>query len=530
MGLIYSATESSNLMSNLTTNLSLARTTITQLRTGSQQVVQAVDDKKLSGAAYQAGKGLFSDLIIPTINRVNTAVQGIQSDLNLYSSAHQMIASEGYLDEENLSGQIRAKTFAKQSIDNHAQTIRQIANTSILPGITEMLSDFHRNLMRMADSLQEDIYKLQRKQQKLHAFNSQTSGLFNNSLLELKLAMQSVLVLNQTTIKTDGSYVLPKGVDGSWFEKYKPNGQALLEESSNNAYLELYAEIEKLVQPLKDGKTDTIRRLEMLLSNYPDALVNKLASNDEFLMLANHLPSGMKNKLFSGLAKYEMFGKAVAQGKWIPKIDTIGKAYLHFTKFTSPVKTYVSEALKKSQFVQGAKNWGVAKGLGTAGQVATYAQLGVTFAANAVNEYGKTGSVGKGIIGGGIEMVKSIGPLEGMTIGSAIGGAIGTAIPIPFLGTVSGAVGGALIGGAIGGINKLVQFVKPDIYDSAKDGAYSLHDKASEAISDVTKKMGKSVTQNISTVKRVFSNIQVVGKSIGKVLSSVKLLGVSVNG
>ncbi|WP_324250215.1 hypothetical protein [Enterococcus sp. 1001283B150225_161107_E12] len=39
MGLIYSATESSNLMSNLTTNLSLTRTTITQLRTGSQQVV-----------------------------------------------------------------------------------------------------------------------------------------------------------------------------------------------------------------------------------------------------------------------------------------------------------------------------------------------------------------------------------------------------------------------------------------------------------------------------------------------------------
>ena len=239
MGLIYSATESSNLMSNLTTNLSLARTTITQLRAGSQQVVHAVDGKKLSGAAYQAGKGLFSELIIPTIHRVNTAVQGIQSDLNLYSSAHQMIASEGYLDEENLSGQIRAKTFAKQSIDNHAQTIRQIANTSILPGITEMLSDFHRNLMRMADSLQEDIYKLQRKQHKLHAFNFQTSGLFNNSLLELKLAMQSVLVLNQTTIKADGSYVLPKGVDGRWFEKYKPNGKALSEESSNNAYLEM---------------------------------------------------------------------------------------------------------------------------------------------------------------------------------------------------------------------------------------------------------------------------------------------------
>ncbi|MGL9845986.1 hypothetical protein IGJ91_001117 [Enterococcus sp. DIV0765f] len=512
MGLIYSATESSNLMSNLTTNLSLARTTITQLRTGSQQVVQAVDDKKLSGAAYQAGKGLFSELIIPTINRVNTAVQGIQSDLNLYSSAHQMIASEGYLDEENLSGQIRVKAFAKQSIDNHAQTIRQIANTSILPGITEMLSDFHRNLMRMADSLQEDIYKLQRKQQKLHAFNSQTSGLFNNSLLELKLAMQSVLVLNQTTIKADGSYVLPKGVDGSWFEKYKPNGQALLEESSNNAYLEMYAEIEKLVQPLKDGKTDAVKRFEMLIKNYPDAFVNKLASNDEFWMLANHLPSGMKNKLFSGLAKYEMFGKAVAQGKWIPKIDTLGKAYQNFTKFTSPVKTYVSEALKKSQFVQGAKNWGVAKGLGTAGQVATYAQLGVTFAANAVNEYGKTGSVGKGIIGGGIEMVKSIGPLEGMTLGAKLG------TFVPFIGNGVGAA----IGFTAGLVNKGIQLLAPDVYDRGKTWAYEVYDRSTE-------KIGKAIEQSTNTVKYMNKEIQQVGKSIGNALSSIKLPEINFN-
>ncbi|MBO0461701.1 hypothetical protein JZO83_08045 [Enterococcus sp. DIV1298c] len=512
MGLIYSASESSNLISNMTTNLSLARTTIDQLRTGSQQIVQAVDGKTLSGAAYQAGKGLFSELIIPTVNRVNNAVQEIQSDLNLYSAAHQIVASEGYLDEENLSGQIRAKSFAKQSIENHAQTIRHIANISILPGITEMLTDFHRNLMRMSDSLQEDIYKLQRKQQKLNAFNSQTSGLFNNSLLELKLAMQSVLVLNQTTVKADGSYTLPKGVDGSWFEKYKPNGQTLLEESSTNAFLELYGEIEKLVQPLKEGKTDAIKRLEMLVSNYPDALVNKLASNDEFWMLTNYLPSGMKTKLFNCLTKYEMFGKTVAQGKWLPKIDTIGKAYQNFTKFTSPVKTYVSEGLKNSHLIQGAKKWGVAKGLGTVGQVATYAQLGVTFAANAVNEYGKTGSIGKGIIGGGIEMVKSIGPLEGMTLGAKLG------TFVPFIGNGVGAA----IGLTAGLVNKGIQLLAPNVYDRGKTWAYEVYDRSTE-------KIGKAIEQSTNTVKYMNKEIQQVGKSIGNALSSIKLPEINFN-
>ncbi|MGG5310497.1 hypothetical protein [Enterococcus sp. DIV1304_2] len=510
MGLIYSATESSNLISNMTTNLSLARTTIDQLRTGSQQIVQAVDGKTLSGSAYQAGKGLFSELIIPTVNRVNNAVQGIQSDLNLYSAAHQIVSSEGYLDEENLSGQIRAKSFAKQSIENHAQTIRHIANISILPGITEVLTDFHRNLMRMSDSLQEDIYKLQRKQQKLNAFNSQTSGLFNNSLLELKLAMQSVLVLNQTTVKADGSYTLPKGVDGSWFEKYKPNGQTLLEESSTNAFLELYAEIEKLVQPLKEGKTDAIKRLEMLLRNYPDALVNKLASNDEFWMLTNYLPSGMKTRLFSFLTKYEMLGKTVAQGKWIPKIDTIGKAYQNFTKFTSPVKTYVSEGLKNSHLIQGAKKWGIAKGIGTAGQVATYAQLGVTFVSSAVNEYGKTGSVGKAVKGGGIDMVKSIGPLEGMTIGAKIGGVVGTIVP--GAGNATGAFVGCVVGGLFGLGNSIVQSIWPDRYDKWKNSVYQKEDN---------KKSNNKLELDNLKLRSTNWNVSASGKPFGKKMNFV---------
>lgn len=92
---------------------------------------------------------------------------------------------------------------------------------------------------------------------------------------------------------------------------------------------------------------------------------------------------------------------------------------------TNPIKTYVSESLKSSQFIQSAKDWGVAKGLGTAAQVATYAQLGVTFVPSGVDEYGKTGSIGKGVIGGLIDTVKSVGPLEGMTIGAAVAGPLG---------------------------------------------------------------------------------------------------------
>ncbi len=214
--------------------------------------------------------------------------------------------------------------------------------------------------------------------------------------------------------------------------------------------------------------------------------------------------------MISGLEKYKAFGQAIAHGKWIPKIDTLGKGYQWFSKMTNPIKTYVSESLKHSKFIQRAKSWGVAKGLGTAAQVATYVQLGVTFVSSTVNEYGKTGSIGKGVIGGAIDTVKSVGPLEGMTIGGAVAGPPG-----------------AILGGIVGGANKVAQFIWPNAYDDIKDGAYKLYDKSTKIINGVSKKVGKAAEQSFNTVKQVYDDVQEVGKTIGKALSSVEIPKIS---
>ncbi|MGX7243912.1 hypothetical protein ACWOC1_03560 [Enterococcus quebecensis] len=365
-----------------------------------------------------------------------------------------------------------------------------------------MLKHAQNRLNRMANSMQDDIDKVQKKIKKLHDFSSQTNGLFSNSLNELSIAMQGVLVLNGTVVNSDGSYSLPKGTDKSWFSKMHPNSNKILGQSSTNTFLELYKQTEALLKPVKGGKTDNIKRFEMLLKLYPASVVKKLLANDEFWMLANKLPSGWQTKLINGLAKYEAFGKAVVQGKWIPKVDTLGKAYEYFGKITNPIKTWVGESLKNSQFVQGAKQWGVAKGLGKAATVATYAQLGITFVSSGVEAYGKTGSIGKGAIGGAIDTLKSVGPLEGMTIGAAAGGPLGAAI-----------------GGALGGINVAAQFINPHLYDDMKDGAYKLYDKGAETV----KNIGKGISQGVDTVKNVFKDVGNTGKALGEAISSIKL-------
>ncbi|MEI5993267.1 hypothetical protein [Candidatus Enterococcus mansonii] len=77
----------------------------------------------------------------------------------------------------------------------------------------------------MSNTFEEDIRELQKKLEKLHQFSSQTNSLFASSLNDMKIAMQGVMVLNNTVVNSDGTYQLPAGVDSSWFNQLKEKKQ-----------------------------------------------------------------------------------------------------------------------------------------------------------------------------------------------------------------------------------------------------------------------------------------------------------------
>lgn len=221
MGLIYSSSESSKLMGALAKNLASGKEALTQLKTGSQTIVEAVDGKSLSGAAYTAGKGLFSELIIPTIKRVTNAADTIEQELQTYKTEDALISSEGYLSEDNLNQQIALKNAMKLSIEGASFVVKLQIKSNPIANILDSLFDFQKNLNQMSENIEQDVADLNRKLKKLHDFSSGTSHLFSTSLNDMKVAMQSVLVLNNTTVKSDGTYSLPAGTDKSWFTKLK---------------------------------------------------------------------------------------------------------------------------------------------------------------------------------------------------------------------------------------------------------------------------------------------------------------------
>lgn len=219
MGLVYVSSESSKFISALDTNLKAGKEAMNQLKTGSQKVVSAVDGNQLAGAAYTAGKGLFSELIIPTITRTTNALEKVEQELQTYKAADSFVSGEGKLDEDKLNREIQTLQSMKRSIDSTRDFVQSLSRNNPAANMIDTFLGIQRNLTRQSETMQSNIQDTEKKLRMLREFNGQTSSLFQNSLNELKIAMQSVLVLNNTTVNTDGSYSLPEGVDKSWFEK-----------------------------------------------------------------------------------------------------------------------------------------------------------------------------------------------------------------------------------------------------------------------------------------------------------------------
>ena len=90
MGLIYHPSESQGLVSALNANIATAQEMIDKLNRASQHLIEALNGKSLSGAAYTAGKGLFSELILPTISKTSEALEKVKSDAKQYEGYYSL--------------------------------------------------------------------------------------------------------------------------------------------------------------------------------------------------------------------------------------------------------------------------------------------------------------------------------------------------------------------------------------------------------------------------------------------------------
>ncbi|EAD1188010.1 hypothetical protein Q887_07680 [Listeria monocytogenes] len=322
MGLIYSSDDSQQLIEALSKNLASGKDVITQLKVGSKQIIKAVDGRTLSGAAYTAGKDLFVNLVLPTIEKVTSACDTIEQELHRYQLSNSIVSSEEYLDEDNLKQQIEAKKDMMASVERTATIMNIMMRSSVAKALFDTAQNCKRELDRISEVLQQDIEELQKKLEKLYEFDGETKKLFTSSLDGMKLAMQGVLILNNTDVNSDGSYQLPTGIDKSWFTELKS-------EKQQNEMLE-------------KEKNAAIKELNELFEKNPAVAIEKIKNNDRLfgyvIGALDKFPEGLQNAAL---------GVFIAQESWNKLPKDVSTKVLNSPKFA----TYISKTSIATQAI-----------------------------------------------------------------------------------------------------------------------------------------------------------------------------------
>ncbi|HEL1093651.1 TPA: hypothetical protein TVG13_001948, partial [Streptococcus equi subsp. zooepidemicus] len=103
MGVTYSAAESKALIQAMTNNIQIANEITDRLSSGCDHLIASLDSGELQGAAYTASRGLFTAIIIPSIKKLQAAIDAIQVELTTYQRADAQIARYGTLDRDHLT-------------------------------------------------------------------------------------------------------------------------------------------------------------------------------------------------------------------------------------------------------------------------------------------------------------------------------------------------------------------------------------------------------------------------------------------
>ena len=222
MGVKYSSSESSLLIEAMNSNIEIANEITDRLSSGSDHLISALDSGELQGATYTAGKNLFSEIIIPSIKKLQSAVDDIQTELTSYKNADAVISGFGELDLDDLK--IQKETRENQLAEVKSQIRENEKLISLIGALgTGNLGDHlskNNSFHELEYQLQMGIDELKDKIEKLEWFVLQVSQYFSDSLEVLSLAIQGATQLSKIIVDSNGNYYVD-GVDMAWFDKMR---------------------------------------------------------------------------------------------------------------------------------------------------------------------------------------------------------------------------------------------------------------------------------------------------------------------
>ena len=195
---------------------------------------------------------------------------------------------------------------------------------------------------------------------------------------------------------------------------------------------------------------------------------------------------------------------ALKSSKWASKFS---KVLAPFTKGLKHVKTAASFLM--GEYATGignaAKDFIKSDKLKIGGETLAWSVLAVEEGVNIYKNYNNSktdskttvGKIGKSVIGGTIDTISNVGPLDGMWLGAKLGAKAGPK------GLIFGTVGGL----ALGTLNLIGSAVAPEFKKSVYDGVKNFAYGAVDVVESGVESIGNGIHQGLETVKSVGKNV-----------------------
>lgn len=217
MGMRFSTQDSEQLIQAMKNNVQIANTVTDRLSSGCDHLIQTLNSGELEGAAYTAGKGLFSEVIIPSIKKLQSAIDDIQAEISAYEYAHSVVAEYDTLDMNNLKKQLNIKYQQLDEVEAQLRRNQDFFHQTQSLFVGNLGDVWAQNyaLEQLKQHLEIGIEDVKTRINKLEWFVSDVSKYFSDSLQVLNLAIKGATELSKLTVDINGNYY-SNGADMSW--------------------------------------------------------------------------------------------------------------------------------------------------------------------------------------------------------------------------------------------------------------------------------------------------------------------------
>ncbi|EPI20474.1 T7SS effector LXG polymorphic toxin [Enterococcus faecium] len=207
MGLIYHPNESQELVANFQANIATCEQILNHLKTGNTHLVNALNSNQLSGVAFTAGKGMFTQLVMPTVEKADTAIQEMKQKLQQYIH-YTGVAGGEILDEDKLTQQLQELRAQQYTLTNQ---IRLYQNQALLNDIPELSTMYHTHaneLTNFMNVVQDDIRKVEDKLRRLHELDMKIAPLFNGLIDKFHQISTVINALGSGSFDSSGKFTV----------------------------------------------------------------------------------------------------------------------------------------------------------------------------------------------------------------------------------------------------------------------------------------------------------------------------------